>query len=179
MLLELDKVTVQLKVERRRIYDIVNIFESLQVVRKAAKNNYVWRGLTQAVHTIAAIIESEGTRLPTTNKKEKSLEILAARFLKLFISSESPLTLEEAAKVLIQSEDSAMVKTKIRRLYDIVNVFKSVGLVEKAHLNNNKPGFRWLGVQRLEDIIQQKREQRKEEREEKEAKESVDPQGVA
>ena len=45
MLLELDKVTQQLNVERRRIYDIVNIYESLQVVKKIAKNNYVWRGL--------------------------------------------------------------------------------------------------------------------------------------
>ena len=66
------------------------------------------------------------------------------------------MTLEEAAKVLIQTEDEVLVKTKIRRLYDIVNVFKSVGLVEKAHLPNKKPGFRWSGLKQLEQIIEEK-----------------------
>lgn len=48
-IMELDKVTKRLDVERRRIYDIVNIFEALGVVAKAYKNNYVWRGLRMAV----------------------------------------------------------------------------------------------------------------------------------
>lgn len=55
-MLELDKVEVQLDVERRRIYDIVNIFESLKVVKKSSKNKYIWRGLSHAVSTITAII---------------------------------------------------------------------------------------------------------------------------
>ena len=43
--IHLNEFSKQLNVERRRIYDIVNIYESLQVVKKIAKNNYVWRGL--------------------------------------------------------------------------------------------------------------------------------------
>lgn len=53
--------------------------------------------------------------------------------------------MEDAAKVLIHTNDSALVKTKIRRLYDIVNVFKSLGLVQKMHIPSKKPGFEWLG----------------------------------
>lgn len=63
------------------------------------------------------------------------------------------MSLEEAARVLIQTDNSALVKTKIRRLYDIVNVFKSVGLVENP-MPNKKPGFRWLGTERLVGIIE-------------------------
>ena len=92
-MLELDRVTIQLQVERRRIYDIVNIFESLRVVKKASKNNYVWRGLTEAVQTIS-LITSNGCEFEDyTSKKEKSLENLAARFLKVFIFSNGPVSL--------------------------------------------------------------------------------------
>jgi len=39
-ILVLDQITVELKVERRRIYDIINIMESLNVVSKVKKNVY-------------------------------------------------------------------------------------------------------------------------------------------
>jgi transcription factor E2F7/8 len=38
------------------------------------------------------------------------------------------------------------IKAKIRRLYDIINVFKSLKLVKKTSLPNKKPGFSWLGT---------------------------------
>lgn len=93
VLLELDKVTQQLSVERRRIYDIVNIFESLQVVRKAAKNNYIWRGLKEAVKTVSAIIDTRQPVITHKTKKEKSLENLASRFLQLFVFADDVLSL--------------------------------------------------------------------------------------
>lgn len=49
-----------------------------------------------------------------------------------------------------------MKKTKIRRLYDIVNVFKCLGLVEKVKLSKEgggKPIYTWLGHQQLIKII--------------------------
>jgi transcription factor E2F7/8 len=51
-LIELDKVTKELNVERRRMYDIINILESLNVVVKNGKNSYLWKGLNEAVETI-------------------------------------------------------------------------------------------------------------------------------
>ena len=41
----LQEVTATLNVERRRMYDIINIFESLKMVQRKSKNNYKWNGL--------------------------------------------------------------------------------------------------------------------------------------
>lgn len=45
--------------------------------------------------------------------------------------------------------DESQIKTKIRRLYDIINVFRSLGLVRRASLPSKKPGYEWAGTKNL------------------------------
>lgn len=41
----LDKCTEALNTEKRRVYDIMNIFEGFGAVSRKAKNQYHWKGL--------------------------------------------------------------------------------------------------------------------------------------
>lgn len=49
---DLEQITKLLGVERRRVYDIINILEGLGIVLRKGKNSYLWKGLTQMESTI-------------------------------------------------------------------------------------------------------------------------------
>lgn len=190
-----DHAAVDLGVERRRIYDVVNILESVNLVEKKQKNTYSWMGMDHfddffgrlqakavleypedAKRYLDSTIPVENSLKIRKSKENKSLAKLSEEFLQVFLVGFETLSLPEASDKIqgttsmeeliamgggargkstavgaipdareLKAAAARGLKTKIRRLYDIANVFLSVGLLKKVENidTSRRPNFSW------------------------------------
>ena len=170
----------ELQVERRRIYDIVNVLEGFDIVKKKGKNVYLWNGLQGFEQALSILQDTDSESIPRLkvftfeykdpSVKKKSLTFLSIKLLKLFIIYKDNINFKELIKLFgekylelkLNLEDKDLKKSenknKIRRLYDIVNVFKSLGLIEKITNSSGKSVFRFRGVTGLRSNVKKLKE---------------------
>lgn len=177
IIIPLDKCTAQLNTEKRRVYDIMNIFEGFGAVSRKAKNLYTWKGLQQisvaldiiqdrwklisASHLNSSASSDDDEYIWNTLRqynfeRAKSLGLLCESFICLFLLWKPVITLEEAAtKIPKILNNESKLKTKVRRLYDIANVLCVLKVIKKTLLSTGKPAFQWTGKSGIEDFCKE------------------------
>ena len=135
--------------DKRKIYDLVNILTSLSLIRKVSKGFYRWNSLQRFIKCVESIPLFE--KLSDEYKYEKSLGSMSYCFLSLLKTHET-ITLESTAEYLSKYND-INYKSKIRRLYDICKILTALGLVLQQQ-EEKRSTLNWQGTHNLERDIQ-------------------------
>lgn len=123
-LFTLERIKEALKVDKRRIYDVINVLSALRLVKKVAKGQYKWNPIEKAQRHIAEL----QSRSSYSKISPACLSELALQFLSLFPPGTRVPSERVPELLLLANIDSSGLKTK--RITNLLKIFLAVGLAE-------------------------------------------------
>jgi hypothetical protein len=173
-MLMLNDVAEALGVPRRRLYDVINVFESIEVMKRVGKLMYEFCGYDHLPGLLQQMAADEESGLPVEDRIRRaptlivvneageevgsgrgnshSLWVLSRRLVRMLLKGRGAIALTAAAAVLVGPNGVAdpskhRSQTQItveRRLYDIGSILCSLGLVERVYMKKRQPAFEWV-----------------------------------
>jgi len=159
----LNVAAAQCHVPRRRLYDVINVLEAVNVVRRMARLQYEFKGYDHLPELFIKLATAranpgsddhliEKTQTASSKRAANSLYVLSRKLLREMLLSDGVLPLSTAAAALLgpgvdlAEGGKGRSQTQItveRRLYDIGSIFCTIGIMSKVQLADRQPAFQW------------------------------------
>lgn len=127
-------ITEKFRIKRRRLYDVLNVFESLGVCHKPGVDIFIWHGLSNLKKILMTkyneIAGSSKADIMSLQPSDHSIGIqnLTVALLLVFLITDM-ITIDLRAVAYIFAGGSAKFRMILCKLYQVVDILSTVGVI--------------------------------------------------